>query len=117
MSHELVVLIAAGIIYLVILFLVAYATERGMIPERWVSHPITYTLSLGVYATSWSYYGSVGFAASSGYQFLTIYLGVTVAFLLTPVLLNPILRLARDYQLTSLADLFTFRYRSHWPVF
>jgi Na+/proline symporter/signal transduction histidine kinase len=112
MSHELVIFLAAGIIYLVILFLVAYATERGMIPERWVSHPITYTLSLGVYATSWSYYGSVGFAASSGYQFLTIYLGVTIAFLLTPVLLNPILRLARDYQLTSLADLFTFRYRS-----
>jgi Na+/proline symporter/signal transduction histidine kinase len=112
MNHELLVLLAAGIIYLVVLFLVAYATESGLIPERWVGHPITYTLSLGVYATSWSYYGSVGFAASSGYQFLTIYLGVTIAFLLSPVLLSPILRLTRDYQLTSLADLFAFRYRS-----
>ncbi|MGD8308593.1 MAG: ATP-binding protein, partial [Chromatiales bacterium] len=61
---------------------------------------------------SWSYYGSVGFARSEGFQFLTIYLGVTIAFLMSPVLLRPLLRLTREYQLTSLADLFAFRYRS-----
>ncbi len=102
--------IAAG--YLLLLFLIAYAAERQWLPARWVSHPITYTLSLGVYATSWSFYGSVGFASEQGYNFLTIYLGVTLAFLLGPVLLAPILRLTRDYQLSSLADLFAFRYRS-----
>ena len=98
--------------YLLILFLVAYATERGWLPESIVRHPLTYVLSLGVYATSWSFYGSVGYAAANGYNFLTIYLGATLAFLLGPILLMPILRLARDYQLTSLADLFAFRYRS-----
>lgn len=112
MTLELSLLFAAGIIYLGILFLIAYATDRGLIPERWISHPLVYTLSLGVYATSWSYYGSVGFADSNGFQFLTIYLGVTLAFVLSPVLLRPILRLTQEYQLSSLADLFAFRYRS-----
>lgn len=112
MTADPIVLIGAGLTYLVILFLIAHATDRGLIPSAWVSHPMTYALSLGVYATSWSYYGSVGFAASNGYQFLTIYLGVTLAFVLAPVLLKPILRLTHEYQLGSLADLFAFRYRS-----
>ncbi len=112
MTLELSTLFTAGFLYLVLLFLVAYSTDRGWIPEHWVSHPLVYTLSLGVYATSWTYYGSVGFANSSGYLFLTIYLGVTLAFALSPVLLRPILRMAKEYQLSSLADLFAFRYRS-----
>jgi Na+/proline symporter/signal transduction histidine kinase len=112
MTFALGHLFVATVAYLLLLFLIAYAAERGWIPSRVARHPATYTLSLGVYATSWSYYGSVGFAQTHGYNFLTIYLGVTLAFLLAPVLLMPILRLTRDYQLTSLADLFAFRYRS-----
>ncbi|BAO43995.1 sensor histidine kinase [Thiolapillus brandeum] len=112
MTLELSSLFIAGFLYLVLLFLIAYVTDRGLIPERWVSHPLVYTLSLGVYATSWTYYGSVGLANSNGYLFLTIYLGVTLAFALSPVLLRPILRLTAEYQLSSLADLFAFRYRS-----
>ncbi len=113
MTYELGVLFGIAIIYLLLLFLVAYATESGWIPERISHNPVVYVLSLGVYATSWSYYGSVGFAEQQGLLFLTIYLGVTIAFILSPLLLQPLLRLTRDYQLTSLADLFAFRYRSH----
>lgn len=112
MNFELGHLFFAGVIYLLILFLIAYATEQGWIPERISRHPLTYTLSLGVYATSWSFYGSVGFAQGQGFNFLSIYLGVTLAFILVPLLLAPILRLTRDYQLTSLADVLSFRYRS-----
>lgn len=112
MTFELWVLFLAGIGYLLVLFLIAYAAERGAIPPTVARHPLTYVLSLGVYATSWSYYGSVGFAQDQGYNFLAIYLGVTLAFTLTPVLLMPILRLTREYQLTSLADLLAFRYRN-----
>ena len=112
MTHELPVLFGAGVVYLLLLFLIAYATEQGKLPERWVNNPWVYTLSLGVYASSWSYYGSVGFASEQGLLFLTIYLGVTFAFLLSPLLLRPILGLTREYQLSSLADLFAFRYRS-----
>jgi len=62
------------------------------------------------FTTSWTYYGSVGLADTSGYAFLTIYLGVTGAFLLGPKLLAPLLALAREHQLTSIADLLAFRY-------
>ncbi|MCG5516978.1 MULTISPECIES: ATP-binding protein [Ectothiorhodospira] len=114
MISEIGVLYAAGVAYLALLFFIAHATERGWLPTALVRHPMVYVLSLGVYATTWTYYGSVGFAQSEGYNFLTIYLGVTLAFILAPLLLAPILRLVRDYQLTSLADLFAFRYRSQW---
>lgn len=112
MNFELGHLFFAGVVYLLILFLIAYSTDLGWIPERITRHPLTYSLSLGVYATSWSFYGSVGFAQSNGFNFLSIYLGVTLAFALVPVLIAPMLRLARDFQLSSLADLFAFRYRS-----
>ena len=112
MSHELATLFGAGLVYLVSLFLIAYATDRGYLPNKWASHPLTYTLSIGVYATSWTYYGSVGYAAHNGLLFLTIYIGATLAFVLSPVLLRPMLKLSREYQLTSLADMLAFRYRS-----
>jgi Na+/proline symporter/signal transduction histidine kinase len=111
-TFDLPVLFGAAVGYLALLFLIAYAAERGWIPERWTNRHLVYVLSLGVYASSWSYYGSVGFAQSHGFQFLTIYLGVTVAFLMSPLLLRPLLKLTRDYQLTSLADLLAFRFRS-----
>ncbi len=110
MEIELAWLFAMAIGYLAVLFLIAYATDAGWLPEKLVSHPAIYALSLGVYATSWTYYGSVGLANNSGYAFLTIYLGVTAAFILGPYLLKPLLRLCREYQLTSIADLLAFRY-------
>ena len=112
MGFELGHLFFAALIYLLLLFFIAYATEQGWIPQRIARHPVTYALSLGVYATSWTFYGSVGFAQTQGFNFLSIYIGVTLAFMLAPVLLVPILRIARDYQLTSLADVLSFRYRS-----
>ena len=86
MTLELWQLFGVGVGYLALLFLVAWLAEHGYIPEAVARHPLTVTLSLGVYATSWSYYGSVGFAHEAGFSFLTIYLGVTIAFLLAPIL-------------------------------
>ena len=114
MSFELSLLILLSVTYLMILFSVAWATERGLLPQALVRHPAVYTLSLGVYASAWAFYGTVGLAYQYGYGFLTYYLGVCGAFLLAPVLLNPILRITRTYQLSSLADLFAFRFRSTW---
>ena len=111
-SSLLLLLISA--LYLLALFGVAHATERGWLPRHWARHPIVYILSLGVFAGAWAVFGAVGMAHHSGYGYLAYYLGLCGAFLLAPVLLHPILRLARGYQLSSLADLFTFRYRSQW---
>jgi PAS domain S-box-containing protein len=112
MQFELWQLFLVGVLYLGLLFLIATATDRGWIPESVVRHPLVYTLSLGVYATSWSFYGSVGFAQKEGYNFLTIYLGTTLAFVASPILLRPILKLTEAYRLASIADLFAFRYHS-----
>ncbi|UQA57681.1 ATP-binding protein [Polyangium aurulentum] len=102
-------LVALG--YLALLFLLAHLAERGAIPARIVRHPLLYAVSLGAYATSWTYYGSVGFAEQHGLTFLAVYLGPTLACIAIPAVWLPILRLARDHQLASLADLFAFRYR------
>lgn len=107
-------LILISVAYLSTLFGIAWITERGYVPRRLVRHPLVYTLSLGVYASAWAFYGTVGLAYQYGYGFLAIYLGISGAFLLAPVLLYPILRVTRAYQLSSLADLFAFRFRSTW---
>ena len=112
MQFELWQLFLVGVCYLGLLFLIATATDRQWIPASVVRHPLVYTLSIGVYATSWSFYGSVGFAQQEGYNFLTIYLGATLAFVASPILLKPILKLTETYRLASLADLFAFRYHS-----
>lgn len=114
MSFSLSELLLISVAYLLTLFGVAWLSERGLIPHRITRHPLTYTLSLGVYASAWTFYGAIGMAHQFGYGFLACYLGVSGAFMLAPVLLYPILRITRTYQLSSLADLFAFRFRSTW---
>ena len=113
-SFDLGQLILISCLYLLTLFGVAWISDRDLIPRWIMRHPLTYTLSLGVYASAWAFYGTVGMAYQYGYGFLASFLGVSGAFLLAPVLLYPILRITRTYQLSSLADLFAFRFRSSW---
>ena len=110
MGIDLGWLFTIALSYLAILFIIAWCADAGWLPTGFVSNPVVYSLSLGVYATSWTYYGSVGLADTSGYAFITIYLGLTGAFVLGPYLLRPVLRLCTDYQLSSIADLLAFRY-------
>jgi len=98
--------------YLFTLFFAAYAVERGWVPKRIVRHPLVYVFSLGVYASAWAFYGSVGLANQYGYGYLAYYLGISGAFVMSPILLRPLLHITRIYQLSSLADLLAFRYRS-----
>src|SRR5574343_67859 len=101
-----------GVGYLSLLFLVAHATEQRWIPTRWTRHPMVHVLSLGVFVSTWGLFGAVQFTLESGFNFLAFYLGLSGAFLLAPVLLQPLLRLARTHQLDSLPDLLAFRFRS-----
>ena len=114
MNFELSTIIALGSGYLALLFGIAFVTERGWIPEKIVRHPIVYVLSLGVFASVWAYYTSIGNALRDGYGYLANSIGISLAFLLSPLLLRPLLELTRTYQLSSLADLMAFRYRSPW---
>src|SRR5690606_30894127 len=56
MSFELSLLILLSVLYLVLLFSVAWATERGLLPRSLVRHPAIYTLSIGVYASAWAFW-------------------------------------------------------------
>ncbi|WP_104204905.1 ATP-binding protein [Billgrantia saliphila] len=114
MNASLASVFSLGMGYLLLMFLCAWAVERGWLSPRVTRHPAVYTLALGVYASAWAIYGSLELAADSGYGYLAYYLGVAGAFLLAPVLLVPIQRMTRTHQLTSLADLFAFRFRSRW---
>lgn len=109
-SLSQVFLIALG--YLLFLFMVAWITDRGWLPARLVRHPAVYVFSLGVYASAWAVYGSIGYAYQYGYNFLAYFLGISGVFMLAPMVLSPILRLTTTHQLGSLADLLAFRYRS-----
>ncbi|MFB1011368.1 MAG: ATPase, partial [Thiopseudomonas sp.] len=104
---------ALSISYLLTLFAAAWLAEKNLLPARLVRHPLVYILSLGVYASGWAFYGSVGLAHQYGYGFMAIYLGICGAFVLAPVLLYPVLQLTRTHQLSSLADLFAFRFHSN----
>ncbi len=105
------VVIAASLAYLLLLFGVAAwgdrraARGRSVVGNAWV-----YALSMAVYCTAWTYYGSVGRAAASGVWFLPIYLGPTLAMVLAWMVIRKMLRIARRYRITSIADFVASRY-------
>jgi PAS domain S-box-containing protein len=113
MTFELSHVALIGISYLLLLFGIAWITERGWIPDSVTSHPITYILSLGIFASAWAFYGVIDLAFSYGYGALAYYLGTGALFLFAPVALAPLAELARRHQVHSLADLLVFRYHSH----
>lgn len=112
MSFSLIFLVAITLLYLAGLFFSAYLIERNILPKSWVRHPLVYVLSMGVYVSAWAFYGSVSFAYQSGFAYLTYFIGAAGAFMLSPILLKPLLSLSKTYQLSSLADMLAFRYRS-----
>jgi hypothetical protein len=65
---------------------------------------------MAVYCTAWTYFGSVGRAASGGVWFLPIYLGPTLAMVLAWMVLRKMIRIARTYRITSIADFVASRY-------
>ncbi|MFC3115820.1 ATP-binding protein [Cellvibrio fontiphilus] len=113
MTFDLSQVALIGLCYLLLLFGIAYITERGWIPEVVTSHPITYILSLGIFASAWAFYGVIDLAFQYGYGALAYYIGTGALFLFAPVALAPLAELARRHQVHSLADLLVFRYHSH----
>ena len=74
------ILVLVCVFYVIFLFVVAFAADRAALRGRgtWLRSPLVYTLSLSIYCTAWTFYGAVGFAARSGLEFVTIYLGPTL---------------------------------------
>ena len=103
------------LVYMGLLFAIAWFGDKQRIAR---DHPrfkaIIYSLSLAVYCTSWTFYGAVGSAASTGWGFLPIYLGPVLMMLLGFDVLRRIAITSRDQRITSIADFIAYRYgRSH----
>ena len=98
-------------IYIGILWCLALWTERfAAIGRSLVNNPLVYSLSLAIYCTSWTFYGSVGLAATNGMLFLAIYLGPTLMIIFWGRFLRKIVRLKTTHRITSIADFISARY-------
>ncbi len=106
------VLVLACLVYVIFLFLVAFVVERRAALGRlgFLRSPVIYTLSLSIYCTAWTFYGAVGYAARSGIEFLTIYLGPTLVFVGWWLVLRKLVRIGRQQRVTSIADLISSRF-------
>ncbi|WP_423999159.1 sodium:solute symporter family transporter [Maribacter sp. IgM3_T14_3] len=102
-------LITIIILYLAVLFYIAFLGEKKH-QSKWVNNPYVYTLSLAVYCSAWTYYGSIGIAANSGIDFLPIYLGPVIAAPLWILVLRKIIRISKQHKISSIADFISLRY-------
>ena len=105
-----------SVFYAALIFLIAwYAYHRKEAGRSIVSNPIVYSLSLAVYCTSWTFYGSVGKAATTGIDFLLIYLGPSLTAFSWLFLLRRIVKISKENNITSIADFISLRYgKSPW---
>jgi Na+/proline symporter/nitrogen-specific signal transduction histidine kinase len=104
-------IIITSFVYLGLLFAIAYyADQRADAGRSVIASPYIYSLSLAVYATAWTFYGSVGRAASDGVGFLPIYIGPTLMIALWWIVMRKILRISKQNRITSLADFIASRY-------
>jgi len=105
------VIVVTSFAYLGLLFAIAYyADQRADAGRSVIASPYIYSLSLGVYATAWTFYGSVGRAAADGVGFLPIYVGPTLMIALWWVVMRKIIRISKRNRITSLADFIASRY-------
>ena len=105
------VIIAVSFAYMAVLFGIAYYGDKRADQKRSIiNNPYIYSLSIAVYCTAWTFYGSVGRAASTGVGFLPIYLGPTLMAAMWWLVLRKIIRIAKTYRITSIADFIGSRY-------
>ncbi|MCR9127105.1 MAG: ATP-binding protein [Rhodobacteraceae bacterium] len=105
-------LVAVALVYVAILFAVAFTADRLAATGHggWLRSPLVYTLSLSIYCTAWTFYGAVGYAARSGLEYVTIYLGPTLVMIGWWWGLRKLVRVGRSQRVTSIADLLSSRY-------
>src|SRR5580658_9859062 len=105
------VVVIIALAYIGFLFLVAsYGDRRSELTGSVSSRPVIYPLSLAIYCTSWTFFGSVGLASRTGYDFLTIYIGPVVMLAIGYPLILRVVRLAKAQNITSIADFIAARY-------
>lgn len=109
--------ISCALIYLALLFGIAYYAEyKQKQGKSIINSAYVYALSLAVYCTAWTYYGSVGRATTNGIEFLSIYIGPTLAAVLFWPVLQKIIRICKTHRINSIADLISIRYGKNFSI-
>ncbi|KUO53894.1 MAG: hybrid sensor histidine kinase/response regulator [Alphaproteobacteria bacterium BRH_c36] len=103
-----IIIIALG--YVSALFVLAWLGDRMLTVSSTMGRPLIYALSLATYCTSWTFFGSVGLAAGTGFDFVPVYLGPILMFTVGLPLLSRIVRLAKGQNSSSVADFLAARY-------
>jgi Na+/proline symporter/nitrogen-specific signal transduction histidine kinase len=115
MSNVGLILVSLG--YLTLLFSIAYWAEQRKRQGKSVIHNgYVYALSMAVYCTAWTYYGSVGRAAVRGIDFVAIYLGPTLVAALFWPILRKMIRIAKTQRINSIADFISTRYGKNFSI-
>ena len=97
--------------YMGLLFAIAYyAEKRAEAGRSIINNPLVYSLSIAIYCTAWTYYGSVGRASVTGIDFLPVYLGPSLIALLWWFVLRKIIRISKIHHITTIADFISSRY-------
>lgn len=105
------VIFSVALLYLSALFALAWIGDQTVrLADAHTGRPFVYALSLAVYCTSWTFFGSVGLAATTGYDFIPVYLGPILLFTIGRPILLRIVRIAKSQNLTSVADFIAARY-------
>ncbi|WP_420846608.1 NahK/ErcS family hybrid sensor histidine kinase/response regulator [Nitrincola alkalilacustris] len=104
------IIIFISIAYLLLLFAIAYYGDKSETGMRWASHPVIYSLSLAVYCSSWTFYGAVGRAASTGWEFMATYVGPVIVFLLGWRMIEKIILVSKQQNITTISDFISSRY-------
>jgi Na+/proline symporter/signal transduction histidine kinase len=101
----------AVLVYISFLFILGLVTEKNInFQQRFLSNPLSYSLGLTVYLTSWTFYGAVGLAADYGLLLLTFYIGATLSTLVWWIVIRKLVRIKNEYHITSIADFLSARY-------
>lgn len=119
------IVILISLLYLILLFGIAiYGNKMSKAGQSIVNNPLVYSLSLAVYCTVWTYYGSVGRAAETGLGFVAVYLGPTIMAPIWYMVMRKMILISKQLRVTSIADFLSSRYgkstfiesspRSYW---
>jgi Na+/proline symporter/signal transduction histidine kinase/CheY-like chemotaxis protein len=110
-------IVFTAIAYVSLLFAIASIGDRRAAAEGGGKpRPLIYALSLAIYCTSWTFFGSVGLASERGPEFLAIYIGPLIVFVFCAPLMRRIIRLAKTEKITSIADFLGARYGKSFHV-
>ena len=96
--------------YALVLFGVAWLGDTRPVAGKYVPAPLVYSLALGVYCTSWTFFGAVGRAAAEGWDFIAIYLGPIIVFALLTRIPARMIAVSKEQSITSIADFIASRY-------